>query len=136
MQQDLKIPANYFELVAKNQENSHLAQTDQYGYELAVEINALFDNEEEIKQESSELADFFSPEFFPPTDNRVNEYDLGNINDFSKILKFGYDGGGCHFCMDFSQNENEPRVIYWDDFDLRWRVIADNLEHFFALFKD
>lgn len=83
------------------------------------------------------------PIFFPPEDiddyddyEKVNAYDLGYITDFSQILTFGVDGAGCQFCMDFRENSDKPRIIFWDDFDLRWRVIADSLEQFFALFKD
>ncbi|ATA68406.1 hypothetical protein CGC48_07050 [Capnocytophaga cynodegmi] len=135
---NLKIPYNYFELISKNQNNKHSAQTDQYGFELDTELNILYETEEEILEESREL-----PEHFPPEEaeeyadeEKVNEYDLGYITDFSKILTFGMDGAGCQFCMDFSENENEPRIIFWDDRDLRWRIIADNLENFFVLFKD
>lgn len=137
-QKNLKIPHNYFELISKNQNNTHSAQTDQYGFELDTELNILYETEEEILEESREL-----PEHFPPEEDeeyadeeKVNKYDLGYITDFSKILTFGMDGAGCQFCMDFSENKNEPRIIFWDDRDLRWRIIADNLENFFVLFKD
>jgi len=64
---------------------------------------------------------------------RINEYDLGYITDFSKIFIFGVDGADCQFCMDFSIGE-EPRIIFWDDAELTWRVIANTIEDFFALF--
>lgn len=37
--------------------------------------------------------------------------------------------------MDFTENKETPRVIYWDDGELTWRVIADSLENFFDLFE-
>ena len=69
---------------------------------------------------------------------KVAEFEgpLDLLPDFSKILTFGMDGAGCQFCMDFSQSEDTPRIIFWDDRDLRWRIIADDIEMFFALFKD
>ena len=134
----MKIPAKYFELVAKNQDNTRSAQTDQYGYELDTELNIFYQTQEDILAESQELLDCFPPEEADEYDNyeKVNAYDLGYITDFSKILTFGMDGAGCQFCMDFSQSEDQPRIIFWDDRDLRWRIIADDIEKFFALFKD
>jgi len=35
--------------------------------------------------------------------------------------------------MDFSVGE-EPRIIFWDDAELTWRVIANTIEDFFTLF--
>ncbi|GET45545.1 SMI1/KNR4 family protein [Capnocytophaga felis] len=137
-QKKLKIPKNYFELISEHQDNTNSAQKDQYGFELDTELNIFYETKEEILEESQEL-----PKHFPLEEaedyadyEKVNEYDLGYLTDFSKILTFGMDGAGCQFCMDFNKNENEPRIIFWDDRDLRWRVIADNIEKFFALFKD
>lgn len=137
-QKTLKLPKNYFELIAENQDNGYSAQKDQYGFELDIELNIFYETEEEIWAESQELPDFFPPEDIDDYDDyeKVNAYDLGYITDFSQILTFGVDGAGCQFCMDFRENSDKPRIIFWDDRDLRWRVIADSLEQFFALFKD
>lgn len=104
---------------------------------METELNIFFENKDDILDESSQL-----PEFFPISEKDSddfepeNEYDLGYITDFSKILAFGMNGSGNYYAMDFSENSDNPRIIYWDDFDLRWRIIADNLDEFFALFKE
>ena len=94
-----------------------------------------YKTEKQIIKHSKELVEDFpaeEAEEYADTE-RINEYDLGYITDFSKIFIFGVDGADCQFCMDFSVGE-EPRIIFWDDAELTWRVIANTIEDFFALF--
>mgnify|MGYP000873309225 FL=1 len=133
-----QIPKNYDKLRKKyeglggrpNQEQ------DQFGYKLFTETH-IFYNSDEILKYSRELPkDFPTEEAEEYVDHqKQNEYDLGYITNFSQILVFGVDGSNCSFCMDFSENKEMPRVIYWDDGELTWRVIANSLEDFFSLFN-
>ena len=135
----ISIPKNYFQLAA-GYLKSHatwVAEHDQYGNPLETELNILYADENEIAEASRDL-----PENFPPEEageeadcETGNAHNLGYLTDFSKIREFGIDGAGCQFCMDFSVGE-EPRVIFGDDGELSWRVLADTLEDFFALFHE
>jgi len=111
------------------------ADKDQFGNPIETELNIFYKTEKQIMKHSKELVEDFpaeEAEEYADTE-RINEYDLGYITDFSKIFIFGVDGADCQFCMDFSVGE-EPRIIFWDDAELTWRVIANTIEDFFALF--
>lgn len=134
----LKIPENYNKLLKKYEglDGTLKQEQDQFGYELFTETH-IFYNSDGILRYSREL-----PKNFPAEEakeyvdyQKQNEYDLGYITNFSQILLFGVDGSDCPFCMDFTENKETPRVIYWDDGELTWRVIADSLENFFDLFE-
>ncbi|MDO4881270.1 MAG: SMI1/KNR4 family protein [Capnocytophaga sp.] len=134
----MKVPKKYFTLAKKyaNSDFEWVTENDQFGNTLETELNILYETEKEIKEESEELVEYFPVEGEEESSDStepINEYDLGYITDFSKILNFGIDGSGCQFCMDFSVGE-EPRIIFWDDGSLTWRVIANTIEDFFALF--
>ena len=134
----LKIPENYNKLLKKYEglDGTLKQEQDQFGYELFTETH-IFYNSDEILRYSRELPkDFPAEEAKEYVDyQKQNEYDLGYITNFSQILVFGVDGSNCSFCMDFSENKEIPRVIYWDDGELTWRVIANSLEDFFNLFN-
>ena len=134
----LKIPENYNKLLKKYEglDGTLKQEQDQFGYELFTETH-IFYNSDEIRKYSRELPkDFPTEEAEEYTDyQKQNEYDLGYITNFSQILLFGVDGSDCPFCMDFTENKETPRVIYWDGGELTWRVIADSLENFFDLFE-
>ena len=134
----LKIPENYNKLLKKYEglDGKLKQEQDQFGYELFTETH-IFYNSDEILRYSREL-----PKDFPAEEDEEyadyqnqNAYDLGYITNFSQILVFGVDGSNCSFCMDFSENKEIPRVIYWDDGELTWRIIANSLEDFFNLFN-
>ena len=133
----LKIPENYNKLLKKYEglDGTLKQEQDQFGYELFTETR-IFYNSDEILRYSRELPkDFPAEEAKEYVDyQKQNEYDLGYITNFSQILLFGVDGSDCPFCMDFTENKETPRVIYWDDGELTWRVIANSLEDFFNLF--
>ena len=133
-----KIPENYGKLLKKYEglDGKLKQEQDQFGYELFTETH-IFYNSDEILRYSREL-----PKDFPAEEDEEyadyqnqNAYDLGYITNFSQILVFGDDGSNCSFCMDFSENKEIPRVIYWDDGELTWRIIANSLEDFFNLFN-
>lgn len=134
----LKIPKNYAKLLKKYEylDGKLKQEQDQFGYELLTEPH-IFYNSDEILKYSRELPkDFPAEEAEEYADyQKQNAYDLGYITNFSQILLFGVDGSDCPFCMDFSENKEMPRVIYWDDGELTWRVIANSLENFFDLFE-
>lgn len=133
----MQIPCDYFALAKKFENGGVLKnELDQYGFDLLTEINILYQNEQQILLQSEKLTQNFSQQYADmPYDEFVNEYDLGLIADFSKILEFGIDGSGCPFCMDFNESKHTLRIIFWDDGELRWRIIADSLEDFFNLFE-
>ena len=133
-----KIPENYGKLLKKYEglDGKLKQEQDQFVYELFTETH-IFYNSDEILRYSREL-----PKDFPAEEDEEyadyqnqNAYDLGYITNFSQILVFGVDGSNCSFCMDFSENKEIPRVIYWDDGELTWRIIANSLEDFFNLFN-
>ncbi|MBH5328551.1 SMI1/KNR4 family protein [Eikenella sp. S3360] len=132
-----EIPQNYAELRRKYKGlcGTLKQEQDQFGYELFTETHIFYDSDE-IRKYSRELPKDFPAEIAAEYAGcqKQSEYDLGYITDFSSILVFGIDGSDCPFCMDFSENEATPRVIYWDAGQLIWRVIADSLENFFNLF--
>lgn len=134
----LKIPENYSKLLKKYEglDGKLKQEQDQFGYELFTETH-IFYNSDEILRYSRELPkDFPAEEAKEYVDyQKQNAYNLGYITNFSQILVFGVDGSNCPFCMDFSENKEIPRVIYWDNGELTWRVIANSLEDFFNLFN-
>jgi hypothetical protein len=133
-----KIPENYGKLLKKYEglDGKLKQEQDQFGYELFTETH-IFYNSDEILRYSRELPkDFPAEEAEEYADyQKQSEYDLGYITNFSQILVFGVDGSNCSFCMDFSENKEIPRVIYWDDGELTWRIISNSLEDFFNLFN-
>ena len=134
----LKIPENYAKLLKKYEylDGKLKQEQDQFGYELLTEPHIFYNSDETLKY-SRELPKDFPTEEAKEYANyqKQNEYDLGYITNFSQILLFGVDGSDCPFCMDFTENKETPHVIYWDDGELTWRVIADSLENFFDLFE-
>ena len=134
----LKIPENYNKLLKKYEglDGTLKQEQDQFGYELFTETHIFYDLDK-IRKYSHELPKDFPVEAAKEYADcqKRNEYDLGYITNFSQILIFGVDSSDCPFCMDFSENKETPRVIYWDDGELTWRVIADSLENFFDLFE-
>ena len=133
-----RIPENYAKLLKRYEGlNGKLKQEqDQFGYELFTETH-IFYNSDEIRKYSHELPKDFPVEAAKEYADcqKRNKHDLGYITNFSQILIFGVDSSDCPFCMDFSENKEIPRVIYWDDGELTWRIIADSLENFFDLFE-
>ena len=133
----MQIPNCYFDFAKQFKNGGSLKnELDQYGFELFTELSEIYQTEDEILLKSKDLTKNFAQEYADiPDENLVNEYDLGLIRDFSKILEFGFSFSHCPYCMDFNDDEHNPRVIFWDDGELRWRIIADNLDKFFNLFE-
>jgi len=102
----MKIPEKYFALVKKysNSDDSWVADKDQFGNPIETELNIFYKTEKQIIKHSKELVEDFPAEE-------------------------AEDGADCQFCMDFSVGE-EPRIIFWDDAELTWRVIANTIEDF------
>jgi len=106
----MKIPEKYFTLAKKysNSDDHWVADKDQFGNPIETELHIFYKTEEQIIKHSKELVEDFpaeEAEEYADTE-RINEYDLGE----------------------------EPRIIFWDDAELTWRVIANTIEDFFALF--
>ena len=127
----LKIPENYSKLLKKYEglDGKLKQEQDQFGYEMFTETH--------IRKYSHELPKDFPVEAAKEYADcqKRNKYDLGYITNFSQILIFGVDSSDCPFCVDFTENNEMPRVIYWGDGELTWRVIANSLEDFFNLFN-
>lgn len=136
-QADLPIPSAYFALAAQKRKGGLKNGVDQFGLPLETELNILYRTQAEILAASASLADDFAPDEDAPDDegaeNAENARLVRSPIDFEQLLNFGLDGAGSHFCMDFSQG-GPPRIIFWDDALLAWRVIAQDVQGFFDLF--
>ena len=79
-----------------NSDDSWVADKDQFGNPIETELNIFYKTEKQIIKHSKELVeDFLAEEAEEYADTeRINEYDLGYITDFSKIFIFGVDGAG------------------------------------------
>ena len=89
----MKIPEKYFALVKKysNSDDSWVADKDQFENPIETELNIFYKTEKQIIKHSKELVEDFpaeEAEEYADTE-RINEYDLGYITDFSKIFIFG-----------------------------------------------
>jgi hypothetical protein len=77
--------------------------------------------------------------FVLPSEANYN-YEAGSpgflplIRDHSKIVVFGEPGSGEPFCLDYRDNPQEPKVIWFDSYAY-WRRVAPNFVAFLELLE-
>lgn len=133
----MNIPKIYFKLSKKFKDGGTLKEElDQFGNLLETEISDIFTTEKQLTRESKNILENYleaDDEIYSSNSSNLNQYSLGSNYIPSKAICFATDGTGNPFCMDFLNGEM-PRIIFWDDGNLEWRIIADSIENFFNLF--
>lgn len=58
--------------------------------------------------------------------NILSEYELIKDRLPKKVYPFAGDAGGNYLCFDFNQNENAPRILFWDH-EQKFNVIDNEI---------
>jgi hypothetical protein len=108
------------------------APVNAYGDELyaTVETSSL----ERMIERTAALSKRFEPydELEPEGEIEIPDF-IPDVKDFSKIVVFGNTGSGEPFCLDYRDDPQEPKVIFFRDG--YWRRVAPTFGAFWELLE-